>query len=136
MATLKYKNGSSWVNYNLLVWPVGAVYASYTNTSPANSFGGTWTAITGRFPYYNSGTTTGGSNTHTLTTDQIPSHSHDIYIRPWWSDTAGGGQGTSYSASAYLRTEYTTLTTRTTGGGAAHNNMPAYQTLYAWRRTA
>lgn len=22
------------------------------------------------------------------------------------------------------------------GGGAAHNNMPAYQTLYAWRRTA
>lgn len=112
------------------IYPVGAVYISYVSTSPASLFGGTWTAITGRFPYFNAGTSTGGSNTHTLTTAQIPSHRHDVL----GSSLDIDGQGdTRYG---YVLTGSETTYTDYTGGGESHNNMPAYQTLYAWRRTA
>lgn len=114
----------------LKAYPVGSVYTSYVSTSPASRFGGTWTAITGRFPYYNAGTGTGGSNTHTLTMAQIPSHRHDVLGSPL--SVSGQGDtpyGLVLTGSEVTYTDYT-------GGGESHNNMPAYQTLYAWRRTA
>lgn len=126
----------SWVNICDIIYPVGAYYISHNSTPPSELFGGTWTAVTGRFLYCNAGTGTGGSNTHTLTIDQIPSHRH----KQQNPNTATGANqvmvpstnGTaSYDASSYSW-EYTQYT----GGGAAHNNMPAYQTVYAWRRTA
>jgi hypothetical protein len=55
---------------------VGYVWISYTDRSPASLIGGIWTPITGRFPYFNAGSDTGGSNTHTLTEAEMPSHSH------------------------------------------------------------
>lgn len=128
----------------LKAYPVGAVYISYSSTSPASLFGGTWTAITGKFPYFNAGTGTGGSNTHTLSVSEMPSHNHGL--RLWCNSGTGGnaeygityadpydtygGSAREWAASAsYNRTLYT-------GSGSSHNNMPAYQTLYAWRRTA
>ena len=42
------------------VYKVGYVWISYTSTSPASIIGGTWVAITGRFPYFNAGTSVGG----------------------------------------------------------------------------
>lgn len=108
-------------------YPVGSVYISYEPTSPAELFGGTWLEMTGVFPYFNHGTETGGSNTHTLTVDELASHVHPIRnqttknynspkgdyfilpIEPGYSDESGGDQ--------------------------PHNNMPAYQSFYAWRRT-
>lgn len=45
-------------------YPVGAIYLSWSSTSPASLFGGTWTQITDRFLYcHNSSGTNGGSNT-------------------------------------------------------------------------
>ncbi|WP_101720759.1 phage baseplate protein [Eggerthella timonensis] len=153
----------------LLAYPVGAVYISYVSTSPASLFGGTWTAITGRFPYFNAGTATGGSNTHTLTVAQMPSHTHtgstnrDGAHDHWfgldkdaaystasssgYSVHSDGKHTTSGYSGTWVKTAnpYDTdvpaihahaFTTKAAGGGAAHNNMPAYQTLYAWRRTA
>ncbi len=153
----------------LFAYPIGAVYISYVSTSPASLFGGTWTAITGRFPYFNGGTATGGSNTHTLTVAQMPSHTHtgstnrDGAHDHWFGldkDAAySSSSSSSYSVhsdgnhttSGYSGTWVKTanpydsdvpaththaFTTSSSGGGAAHNNMPAYQTLYAWRRTA
>ena len=32
---LKYKSGSSWIDYNLVVYPVGAYYFSSSSTSPS-----------------------------------------------------------------------------------------------------
>lgn len=52
----------AYVNLGQVVYPVGSVYISYTSKSPASLFGGNWTAITGHFPYFNAGNTTGGSN--------------------------------------------------------------------------
>lgn len=122
---------------SLKSYPVGSVYISYESTSPASLFGGTWTSITGRFPYFNSGTTTGGSNTHTLTVAQMPKHSHRVSLLEngstqdggldWSYNTGNAGYGGNIAYSGYIEM---------TGGGDSHNNMPAYQTLYAWRRTA
>lgn len=115
-------------------YPIGAVYISYEPTSPAELFGGTWTPITGVFPYFNAGTGTGGSNTHTLTIAEMPSHSHSATFETT-ADKLGGG-------STYARFNNNGTPTDgivnigNTGGGQAHNNMPAYQTFYAWRRIA
>lgn len=121
----------SWLLNN--VFKIGYVWVSYTSTSPASIIGGTWTAITGRFPYFNAGTSTGGSNTHTLTVSQIPSHSHGLRLD--WFNYAGNGISDSYSSNTNAQLD-AGGTTRETGGDKSHNNMPAYQTLYAWRRTA
>ena len=63
-----------------LIYPVGSIYMSVLNTSPAVLFGGTWEKIEGRFLIGTStgraAGSTGGSETVTLTTEQIPSHTH------------------------------------------------------------
>ena len=63
-----------------LVYPVGSIYMSVNNVSPATFLGGTWTQIKDRFllsagDSYTAGST-GGAATHTLTTAQMPSHTH------------------------------------------------------------
>lgn len=79
-----------------IVYPVGSIYMSVSSTSPATLFGGTWAALEGRFliganstytagstggaasvSYTPAGSNSGGSvSSHTLTSDQIPSHNH------------------------------------------------------------
>lgn len=156
LANINIKDSSSWNTYLNLIYPVGSVYISYTSTSPATRFGGTWSSITGRFPYFNAGIGTDGSNTVTLTTLQMPSHTHSLkghtvgmggnanskkYVflsgsgtsserLYWWSDPNKGGYDDVFTiVDSYNYSN-------SSGGGKSHNNMPAYQTLYAWRRTA
>ena len=71
----------------------------------------------GRLDWSNTLGTSGGSQTHTLTTSEMPAHTHQQH-----------GNFGSYSGSAFL---YGTnwygaangASTSSTGGGAAHNNM-------------
>jgi len=60
---------------------------------------------------------TGGSETHTLTTAQIPSHSHTVAAQQQvvGDSTNRGGSGQLGAAA--------TITTSSTGGGGAHNNV-------------
>ena len=64
--------------------PVGSIYMSMQPTSPSLLFGGTWEAIKGRFLLASDDTwgagTTGGEATHTLTTNELPAHSHDVTV--------------------------------------------------------
>lgn len=121
----------------LTIYPVGAIYISYVNTSPAQLFGGTWVSLTGVFPYFNNGTSKGGSNTHTLTVSQMPAHSHEVNLNYYYYGTKGSNPPVYTDASGSVTSSVTSkITTTSKGGGSAHNNMPAYQTLYAWRRTA
>ena len=131
----------------LSCWPVGSVYSSYTSTSPASRFGGTWTPITGRFPYYNSGNGTGGSNSH--------SHVYGIGGRDFYSlqtalqiynglnnswitvDTkANTVNGDANSVATNSQKTLSMSWYHSTSNTTEVNNMPQYQTLYAWRRTA
>lgn len=80
----------------------------------------------GRLDWANTAGTTGGTQTHTLTEAQMPSHSHDIY-------GATGGGGTPYrkavtsSGDNYASPTYTILASQggmaNVGGGQAHNIM-------------
>jgi microcystin-dependent protein len=83
-------NNLRWIfNNNLrnvanVIYPIGSIYMSVNSTNPGTLFGGTWTAWSqGRVPVgvNNSGTfqtveSTGGSETVTLTTAQMPNHNH------------------------------------------------------------
>jgi hypothetical protein len=132
---------NSFVNPVNLVYPVGSIYLSVVSTNPGTLFGiGTWTAWgSGRVPVgLDSGQTefdtveeTGGAKTHTLTTGEIPAHTH-----PYGGTVkVNGGSSSGWSASGasmYNNTD----TQANTGGDGAHNNLQPYIVCYMWKRTA
>lgn len=120
------------------VFKVGYVWTSYTNTPPASILGGTWTEMKGVFPYYNGGTATGGSNTHKLSAGEMPTHKHDARIHITGSEAKGYGlaQNAGFKDRVVVAYGGYGYYTGDTGGNGSHNNMPKYQSLYAWRRTA
>ena len=67
-------------SFLLKVYPVGSIYISYNSTNPGTLFGGTWENYgSGRvLKGINSGTAgqTGGSSTVTLSTANLPAHTH------------------------------------------------------------
>lgn len=66
----------------------------------------------------------GGAETVTLTTAQMPSHTHNLYQG---SATYGGAHlraGTNDVADANGYTSTSSATVQNTGGGGAHNNVP------------
>ena len=115
--------------------PVGSIYISVNSTNPSLLFGGTWQQITGRFLLaagggYSAGTT-GGEVAHKLTVAEMPSHSHQVYY-----DQDDSSRGNKEQAELVAYGTSTRGNTLTTGGSAAHNNMPPYLTVYMWKRTA
>lgn len=143
----------AYVNLGQVVYPVGSVYVSYTNVSPASLFGGNWIAITGRFPYFNAGTSTGGANSHNHTTTfyyhnwggALITYGNSEYIFGQTADIASGWQdGVSPAGRASRNIDgwYQDMNAgmaKTLGQSffsSTTNNMPAYQTFYAWRRTS
>lgn len=141
------------------IYPVGAIYLSYTSTSPASFFGGTWTQITG--DYYlmlSNATGTGGSNStsytpsgtvagHTLTTSEMPSHTHLVTNK---TTSYGTGSQTSWRCLSWSGTnaDFTQeVYSGSSGGSGSHSHgftgtaatitiTPQYYKVYAWRRTA
>ena len=129
------------------VYPVGAVFLTVTNYADSAAVvaaigGTTWVRFgEGRMMVGYSTTDsdfgtveeTGGSKTHTLTVDEIPSHTHKLDPTKY-TDTAGGGSNPSlYGDGDNVGTEWSTTAT---GGGSAHNNLPPYIVTYMWKRTA
>ena len=150
--------GATGPSNKLLAYPVGAIYISYVSTSPATLFGGTWVAITGRFPYFNAGTGTGGTKRHKHWTVVDKSADAAFYtydfnqknsiFRSYVYSKASGAaldyrEFTTYSngQNMSIRVDSTSdpIASGTNGGTASDGPvdlLPPYQTLYAWRRTA
>ena len=139
-----YFTGSVTVGTKLLIdliYPVGSIYMSTNNVSPQTFFGGTWSQITDRF-LLAAGSTyaaggTGGSATHTLTTSEMPSHTHIMKVASATStasDAAWRASGAKAYSSQVVNSPDDNIVAA--GGGAAHNNMPPYLTVYMWKRTA
>jgi len=84
LATLA-NNIKSLFCFNVLdAYPVGAIYISASAVNPSQLFGGTWEQVQGKFllsasANYPAGTT-GGEASHTLTTSEMPSHTHGVNI--------------------------------------------------------
>lgn len=117
-------------------YPVGSIYISTASTSPAELFAGTWERIKDRFllavgDTYTAGST-GGEAQHTLTVNEIPSHSHAVPSLNKWLSPDGSGEDMNYSVVSKINTQ----ASGSTGGGQAHNNMPPYLAVYIWKRVA
>lgn len=81
-------------------------------------------------------TADGGETTHTLTVNEMPSHSHSV--SSGWADLAGTDR-IVYSAKNGEYNDYglgNVQFIQSTGGGAEHNNMPPYKNVYIWERIA
>ena len=127
---------------DLAAYPVGAIYISTVSTSPASLFGGTWTQIKDRF-LYSVGDTAfagqqGGEISHTLTINEMPYHSHNTYADDNFCAyrTGNNNDWKQVLVNAYNGTTISDKWIGFTGGGAAHNNMPPYLTVYMWQRVA
>lgn len=123
-----------------LIYPIGSIYMSINNVSPATFLGGTWEALQDRF-LIGAGNdyavnSTGGSTTHTLTIDEIPSHNHTIAERlvVWDTPNLTALNNASYSGPMKLREANNGLTNNT-GSGQAHSIMNPYLAVYMWKRT-
>ena len=64
------------------LYPKGSIYMSMDSTNPETFIGGKWTQISNKFLYCatTDSTKTGGSDTVTLTTDNLPSHNHSAIV--------------------------------------------------------
>lgn len=118
------------------IYPIGSVYISGSATIPSMIAAiGTWVALEGRVIVGKAATgtfstvgATGGAETHTLSTAEMPSHSHTTQ---GYAQIVGGGfwaAGGNYNIG-------TSSGTNSTGGGGAHNNLQPYKVKYMFERT-
>jgi len=144
-----------------LVYPVGSVYISVLDINPNTAFGfGEWEQIKDVFllsagNIYNNGET-GGEAAHTLTVNEMPSHTHrgSSGTAGAHSHTLGTDMDVTYNASGKCCSVHKdgvdpslwngststngghthTINIENTGNNVAHNNMPPYLTVYMWKR--
>jgi hypothetical protein len=134
MSILKLSNTDIKLSADL-IYPVGSIYMSVNDTNPSKLFGGTWEQIKDKFllscgDTYSNGST-GGEATHTLTVDEMPSHTHNTLAFNY--NTSQGGSTTVSGHYATNPQDYTS--SQSTGGSKPHNNMPPYLAVYIWKRT-
>ncbi len=129
------------------IYPVGSYYFNKTDPrNPKEIFGigcGTWVAETARVLVGKSGSgtfatlgSTGGSETHTLSVSEMPSHTHTSIDRMLIWDASkvsmsGPAAGWQIQSSGWGGT-----VVNNTGGGGSHNNLQPYITVMMWYRTA
>lgn len=143
-----------------LIYPIGSIYLSVNSTNPSTLFGGTWVQIQDRFligcgSYANG--TTGGNQTinlshvhttagHTLTINEMPSHTHEFGAKVGGTGTASGWTPDSSAVEVSNKSGYDLMKT---GGGQSHSHgntgsalsssqsiMPPFLAVYIWKRTA
>ena len=124
----------------LFSWPVGSIYTSTKPTDPHELFGGTWEPIQDTFlwcagPKHAAGET-GGAETHTLTVDEMPAHSHQYERLPQSiaNTDYSKDEQVNYAESVRKPSNKEIVQTGSTGGNRPHNNMPPYKSVYAWQR--
>jgi hypothetical protein len=115
------------------ILPVGSMVLRYDHIDPGTLYPGTtWVRVYGAFPWFTDDKgqigLTGGERTVKLTEEHLPKHDH-------------GGTYTNAGTArthAWLASNGTAMGFEAVeaGGGEAHNNMPPYIQVSAWRRTA
>lgn len=133
------------------IYPIGAIYLSINSTNPNKLFGGAWRQIAqGRTLVgvdtsdtdFNIVEKTGGEKNHTLSIEEIPTHTHDFHSARGGDGPITIGQSEGHWNGSYFNIEPTDTSNGTpvynsnTGGNQSHNNLQPYYTCYIWLRTA
>lgn len=124
-----------------IFYPIGSIFQSTEYFNPSEKMGGEWELLKDRMllgagDTYEAGNT-GGEATHTLTIDEMPSHTHpnsDIKGLVLMAD-ANNLYGKAGNSSGSGDWEWN-RGVMPQGGGQAHNNMPPYLVVYMWKRIA
>jgi hypothetical protein len=69
-----------------------------------------------------------GEDKHTLTVPEMPAHAHNFFPLVTADANNGGANGVQYGTTANVATS-------STGGDAAHNNLPPFYGVYFIKRT-
>lgn len=140
----------------------GGIYISVNPTDPAKLFGGQWEkldegrVLIGANEQYPAGSK-GGEFTHTLTSSEMPNHSHSgstystgshHHGTSWgeWRDSRYGTYTSSKRergspnydfnnqdyATTYTGSHSHSISVNATGGNQSHNNMQPYLAVYMW----
>lgn len=139
LQNVNVKNGSTW--YKLCPFPVGFVYLSSTNSSPGNTYGGTWAQLNDD-RYLRCGTWgAAGSNS--------ASHSHGLSNGYAQVAVGGGSSGVHEVPASFTVTRHVLgecdasgwPATAGAGLGGESNSAtvtitPSYREVYCWYRTA
>ena len=124
----------------------GSIYITAADVDPNKLFPGTsWERVEGRFLLGSSSShalgSTGGEESHALTWNEMPAHSHDwghwlAYDKGHWG--TDGAQGANPGAANGESTPFAggPGNTGSAGSGWAHNNMPPFLAVNIWRRVA
>lgn len=118
-----------------IIYPVGSIYLPITESNPQTLFNfGVWEQIKDTFllssgDAYMAGET-GGEAEHTLTIEEMPSHTH-IYKTTAWVNKTGSIVDNNNSEYIDYGIE---RATQATGGSQPHNNMPPYLVIYVFKR--
>lgn len=117
------------------IYPIGVIVCG------AKPSIGTWERIQGRFLWASNTAhpagSTGGEETHKLTVNEMPSHSHGLKS----NSTDGNKDWVLKDHRAEINIsnmnfQWEGKAVSNTGGGQPHNNMPPYLSVDMWRRTA
>lgn len=131
------------------IYPVGSIYMSVNNVSPATFIGGTWVAIENCFLIgagrNHAAGETGGAETVALTAENNGPHTHDVIVSPRnpsypYAGIYGATQSWSGSASVGTIVKSSDNKGRyiadTSGSGTPFSILPPYLAVYMWKRTA
>lgn len=127
----------------LQAYPVGSLYLSTVNTDPSTIFGGTWVrfglgkALVGMKtvsdPEYALGVE-GGYDRMTLTTDNLPPHTHNTTMTIHENRSSSSGSNIEGTNGPSISSK--TITSSSVGSGHSFDNRMPYITIAIWKRTA
>lgn len=125
----------AYVNLGQVIYPIGAIFASASPTSPSSMFGGTWSPITGDACLM-AGTVVGNAGSKKITIAQMPSHNHPLInnLGCGWDPSGAEGDRLNYGRykSGRILREFGDSSYQ--GGGQDY--LPYSYRCYMWRRTA
>lgn len=126
-----------------IIFPIGSTYITQKNQNPSEILDfGIWERFNKKVALGLDETDgdldtigkTGGEKTHTLTVNEMPSHTH-ILENGDNNIVAEGSTGTSMAELMTGGDSYVKTKIGSTGGSQPHNNMPPYEIVgYMWIR--
>lgn len=125
----------AYVNLGQVIYPIGAIFASTSLTSPSSIFGGTWSQITGDACLM-AGTAVGSAGSKQITIENMPKHNH-----PLANDLGCGWQASSNESDRLFYGRYKMARAISDFGHAAYQGggqdyLPYSYRCYMWKRTA